>query len=262
MTNDNWQDSQAAEIIATGIPPQNDMESAIVATLPPGHYTAVLAGEERDHRQRSGRGLRSRAGQQLHLANLSTRGFVGAGDNAMIGSLIIGSGDSPIMVFRAIGPTLASSGIVNPLLDPTIELHDGNGAPLGFNDNWRSPQSQAVVATQLAPTDDREAAIVTPFLAPGNYTAIVRGKDDTTGVALVEAYRIPVASLTSVRQLALNWPSRPAAKIDTPEGPFRANTVGRRNQTNRGIRMKTFIALLLGCSLAVATGARADTGPG
>jgi phospholipase/lecithinase/hemolysin len=191
MTNDNWQDSQAAEIIATGIPPQNALESAIVATLQPGHYTAVLAGKN----ETTGNGLAEvydlEPGTSSTLANLSTRGFVGTGDNAMIGGLIIGDGDSPIVVLRAIGPTLASSGIVNPLLDPIIELHDGNGAVIGFNDNWQDSQMQAVLATQLAPTDDREAAIVAPFLTPGNYTAVVRGNADTTGVALVEAYCIP-----------------------------------------------------------------------
>ena len=190
MTNDNWRDSQAAEIMATGIPPQNDLESAIVATLAPGHYTAVLAGKNGT----TGNGLAEiydlEPGTSSTLANLSTRGFVGAGDNVMIGGLIIGNGDSPIVVLRAIGPTLTSSGIVNPLLDPTIEVHDGNGAVIGLNDNWRDSQVQAVLATQLAPTDDREAALV-GFLAPGNYTAVIRGKNNTTGVALVEAYRIP-----------------------------------------------------------------------
>jgi phospholipase/lecithinase/hemolysin len=191
MTNDNWRDSQATEIMATGIPPQNDLESAIVATLAPGRYTAVLAGKDGT----TGNGLAEvydlEPGTSSTLANLSTRGFVGAGDNVMIGGVIIGSGDSPIVVVRAIGPTLASSGIVNPLLDPTVEVHDENGVVVGFNDNWKDSQMQAVSATRLAPTDDREAAIVAPFLTPGNYTAVVRGKDDTTGVALVEAYRIP-----------------------------------------------------------------------
>ena len=84
--------------------------------------------------------------------------------------------------------TAPLSGIANPLLDPTIELHDGDGALLGFNDDWRSPQLQAVNATLLAPTDDRESAIVAPFLAPGNYTAIVRGADNGSGVALVEIF--------------------------------------------------------------------------
>jgi phospholipase/lecithinase/hemolysin len=191
MMNNNWRDSQEADIMATGIPPQNDLESAIVANLPPGHYTAALTGTNAT----TGNGLievydlEPETGSTL--ANLSTRGFVGTGDNVMIGSLIVGSGDSPIIVLRAIGPSLANSGIANPLLDPTIELHDGNGGSLGFNDDWRSPQLQAVYATLLAPTDDRESAIVAPFLAPGNYTAVVRGKADTTGVALVEAYRIP-----------------------------------------------------------------------
>jgi phospholipase/lecithinase/hemolysin len=191
MMNNNWRDSQEPEIAATGIPPQNDLESAIIANLPPGHYTTALTGVS----ETTGNGLIEvydlEAETGSTLANLSTRGFVGNGDNVMIGSLIVGSGDSAIIVLRAIGPSLANSGIANPLLDPTIELHDGNGATLAFNDDWRSPQLQAVYATLLPPTDDRESAIVAPFLAAGNYTAIVRGKADTTGVALVEAYRIP-----------------------------------------------------------------------
>ena len=190
MMNNNWRDSQEPEIAATGLAPQNDLESAIVANLPPGHYTTALTGINAT----TGNGLievYDLEPDNSSLANLSTRGFVGTGDNIMIGSLIVGSGDSPIVVLRAIGPSLASSGIANPLLDPTIELHDGDGALLGFNDDWRSPQLQAVYATLLAPTDDRESAIVAPFLAPGNYTAVVRGKNNTTGVALVEAYRIP-----------------------------------------------------------------------
>lgn len=190
IINENWQDSQAAEIMATGIPPQNDLESAIVATLAPGRYTAVLTGANGT----AGNGLVEiydlEPGNSSTLANLSTRGFVGAGDNAMIGGVIIRDGDNPITVLRAIGPTLASSGIANPLLDPTIELHDGNGAVVAFNDNWKDGRPQAALATQLAPTDDREATIVA-FLAPGNYTAVIRGTGDTTGVALVEAYRVP-----------------------------------------------------------------------
>jgi phospholipase/lecithinase/hemolysin len=190
MMNDNWQDSQAAEIIATGIPPQNALESAIVATLGPGHYTAVLAGKDGT----TGNGLAEvydlEPDTSSTLANLSTRGFVGGGDNVMIGGVIIGDGDLPIVVVRAIGPTLANVGIVDPLLDPAIELHDENGAVIGFNDNWKDGQTQPLFATQLNPTDDRESAIV-GFVAPGNYTAVVRGTGDTTGVALVEAYRVP-----------------------------------------------------------------------
>jgi len=190
LTNDDWQDSQSAEIIATGIPPQNDLESAIVATLGPGTYTAVLGGLN----ETAGNGLVEvydlEPETNSTLANLSTRGFVGTGDNVMIGGFIIGSGDLPIVVLRAIGPTLEGSGIANPLLDPTIELYDGNGAVIGFNNNWQDSQLQAVRATRLAPADDRESAIVA-FLDPGSYTVIVRGDGDSSGVALVEAYRVP-----------------------------------------------------------------------
>jgi phospholipase/lecithinase/hemolysin len=190
LANDNWRDSQASEIMDTGIPPQNDFESAIVASLSPGHYTAVLAGQGGT----TGNGLVEvydlEANTSSTLGNLSTRGFVGTGDNVMIAGLIIGNGDLPIVVVRAIGPTLASSGIVNPLPDPKVELHDGNGAIIGQNDDWKEGQTQPLFATLLNPSNDREAAVVA-FLAPGNYTAVVRGKNDTTGVALVEVYRVP-----------------------------------------------------------------------
>jgi hypothetical protein len=191
MTNDDWKNSpDATEIMNTGIAPKDDHESAIIATLAPGQYTAQLAGKANT----TGNGVVEvydlQSSTSPTLANLSTRGFVGAGDNVMIGGVIIGSGDSPIMVFRALGPSLANSGIMNPLLDPTIELHDGNGAMIASDDDWKIPQVQAVQATTLAPTDERESAIVAAFLSPGNYTAIVRGKNDSTGVALVEAYRI------------------------------------------------------------------------
>jgi hypothetical protein len=112
---------------------------------------------------------------------------VQTGNNVMIGGLIItGSGQKNVVV-RAIGPSLAQHGITNPLLDPTLELYNGNGAVIAFNDNWRDTQQTEIEATGLAPTDNRESAIVRT-LAPGNYTAIVRGKNNTIGVALVEVY--------------------------------------------------------------------------
>jgi phospholipase/lecithinase/hemolysin len=191
MTNDDWKNSpDAAEIMNTGIAPKNDRESAMIANLSPGKYTVALAGKDGG----TGNGLAEvydvASGNTSTLANVSTRGFVGTGDNVMIGGVIIGSGESPIVVLRAMGPTLAQVGITEPLLDPTLELYDQNGAVLASNDNWKQGQPQSVIATQLAPGDDREAVIVA-FAAPGNYTAVVRGKNNTTGVALVEAYRIP-----------------------------------------------------------------------
>jgi hypothetical protein len=189
--NDNWRDSaQAAEIMQSGLAPHNDLESAILVSLPPGQYTAVLAGANNG----VGNGLVEvydlEAGTSSTLGNVSTRGFVGTGDDVLIGGIIIGSGENPIVVLRAVGPTLTVAGVAEPLLDPTLELHDQNGEVLTFNDNWKDGQSQAVIATQFAPGDDREAAIVA-FPAPGNYTAIVRGLADSTGIALVEAFRVP-----------------------------------------------------------------------
>jgi hypothetical protein len=130
------------------------------------------------------------SGSSSTLANVSTRGFVGSGDDVMIGGVIIGTGENPIVVIRALGPTLSANGIAQPLLDPTLELFDENGVSLAFNDNWKQGQAEPVIATQLAPGNDSEAVIVA-FTPPGNYTAVVRGKNGTTGVALVEAYRLP-----------------------------------------------------------------------
>jgi phospholipase/lecithinase/hemolysin len=191
MTNDDWKNSpDAADIMNTGIAPKDDQESAIIATLPPGSYTVSLEGKDGG----TGNGLVEvydlASGTSSTLGNVSTRGFVGSGDNVLIGGVIIGSGENPIVVIRALGPTLSANGIAQPLLDPTLELFDENGVSLAFNDNWKQGQPQSVIATQLAPGNDSEAVIVA-FTPPGSYTAVVRGNDGATGVALVEAYRLP-----------------------------------------------------------------------
>jgi hypothetical protein len=186
--NDDWKQSQRSEIEATTLAPKKDAESAIVSTLPPGNYTAVLAGAHGS----SGTGLVEvydlNSASASALANVSTRGFVGTGDNAMIGGFIVGSGATAVVVARAMGPSLKNSGVAGALLDPTIELRNSEGALLAFNDDWRTSQAEAINATLLAPSDDRESAVVAS-LEPGNYTVVVRGKD-ATGIALVEAYRI------------------------------------------------------------------------
>jgi Kelch motif len=190
-SNDNWRSNQEAEIIATGIPPSNDLESAIVATLPANSsaYTAIVRGVN------NGTGIGVVEAYDLDrtvnskLANISTRGFVSTGDNVMIGGTII-IGSSPTRVlFRAIGPSLTNFGVPNALQDPTIELRDGNGVLLLANNNWRDMQESEIIATGLAPSNDLESAIVMT-LSPSAYTAIVRGNGNTTGVALVEAYQL------------------------------------------------------------------------
>jgi uncharacterized delta-60 repeat protein len=185
-TNDNWRSDQQAEIIATGIAPADDLESAIVATLPANNsaYTAIVRGVN----NATGIGV-VEAYDLDHtvdskLGNISTRGLVQTGDNVMIGGLIV-LGQNPLRVIvRAIGPSLPVPGALG---DPILELHDGNGALIAANDSWRSDQEAEIIATGIPPSSDLEAAIVRG-LAPGNYTAIVRGVNNTTGVAVVEAY--------------------------------------------------------------------------
>jgi len=187
-SNDNWRDTQEVEIAASGFAPPNDLESAIIATLPPGAYSAVVSGKN------GGIGIGLVDVYELDAStsifqNLSTRGFVGTGDNVLIGGFIIGNGEQPVIVVRAIGPTLSSFGITQPLQDPMLEVRDANGGLIAFNNDWQENTPTAVKATLLQPQDTREAAVVVSLPA-GNYTAIVRGKNGTTGVGLVEAYRL------------------------------------------------------------------------
>jgi phytoene dehydrogenase-like protein len=108
----------------------------------------------------------------------------------MIGGLIVTGTDPATILFRAIGPSLASAGIQNPLADPTLGLFNAQGTKIANDNNWKDLQQSVIQATGLAPSDDRESALLVD-LSAGNYTAIVSGVNNTTGVALIEAYDLP-----------------------------------------------------------------------
>jgi WD40 repeat protein len=193
--NDDWQGdpASASQLTALGLALQNPKESGIVATLQPGNsYTAILAG------QNGGTGVGlveiydTNAAAGAQLANISTRGFVQTGDNVMIGGFILGgdSGDTR-MVVRGIGPSLAQFGLSPVLTDPTLELHDGNGALLISNDDWQNDPTSAgqLIAVGLAPQDSRESGIFTS-IPPGAFTAILAGGNGGTGIGLVEIYNL------------------------------------------------------------------------
>jgi hypothetical protein len=203
-SNDNWQTTiiggiithdQVQEIQDSGYAPGDGRESAIIADLPAGNYTAIV------------RGVNSTIGVALVevydratgtsiLGNISTRSFVQTDDNVMIGGFIVQGATSKRVIIRAIGPELSQYGVPDPLQDPTLELHDGTGALIGRNDNWQTTiiggiithdQVQEVQQSGYSPGDPRESAIIADLPA-GNFTAIVRGVNSTTGVALVEVY--------------------------------------------------------------------------
>lgn len=184
----DW-DSYHPVIKATGLAPEDSRESALLVTLPPGNYTAVLGSQEKTP---AGIGLievYDVSQSTVRLGNISTRGFIGTGDNVLIGGFIVGpdfGGDARVVV-RGIGPSLVT--VPNRLQDPVVELHGGNGELLASNDDWKANEAE-VRATGLPPTDDHESALVADLL-PGNYTLVLRGKNNTAGVGLVEIYNLP-----------------------------------------------------------------------
>lgn len=190
--NDNWKSDQEAAIAATGIPPNDVRESAIVITLDPGEYTAVLQGKN------GGSGTALVEAYDLdptpasQFGNISTRGLVGLDADVLIGGLIVASENSgqANVVVRALGPSLGAAGVGGTLADPTLELHDADGAILASNDDWADTQAGIIASTGLAPNNGKESAIFATLPA-GEYTAVVRGQDQTTGVGLVEVFNIP-----------------------------------------------------------------------
>jgi hypothetical protein len=201
-TNDNWKiddqthQSQQAAIEATTIPPSSELESALVRTLAPGPYTVVLRGKS----DSTGIGLVEvydlDQAANSEFANTSTRGFIETGDNVMIGGFILGGGtDGSTVVIRGLGPSLVNYGISNGLPNPIVELHNADGALVVANDNWKTndqtqeSQEADVNATTIPPTNSFESAIIAT-LAPGTYTAVLRGKGGGKGIGLLEIYHL------------------------------------------------------------------------
>jgi hypothetical protein len=206
-SNDNWvttiiggiiTSDQVAAIRASGHAPTDVRESAMIVNLPPGNYTAIMRGVN----NMIGVGLVDAYDLDTTtdslLGNISTRSLVQTGENVMIGGFIVRGTQPMKVIVRAIGPELSEYGVPNPLPDPTLELHDNTGALLASNDNWQqtiiggiitSDQVHDIQNSGHAPSDPRESAIIAD-LPPGNYTAIVRGKNVVIGVALVEVYDI------------------------------------------------------------------------
>jgi hypothetical protein len=195
MNNDDWQTSpQQAEIANSGLAPTNPAEAAVIWTLLPGqNYTAVVRGINGT----TGIGVVDAfdldQAAASKLGNISTRGFVDVDDNVMIAGFIASPGNGTLKILvRALGPTLNDFGVPGALLDPMLDLVNSNGTVIRTNNNWKDDAAQRaqIEAAGLGPAHDEEAALV-ETVAPGAYTAIVRGNNRGIGVGLVEAYNIP-----------------------------------------------------------------------
>jgi hypothetical protein len=200
ITNDNWQSSQEQEIRNTGLAPSDPREAAVLATVPAGEFTAIARGvngttgialiEIYDLGPPGGQSNDNR--NASNLGNLSVRAIVQTDDNVLIDGVILRGVDPTRLLLRALGPSVRVNGqpVPGALQDPTLDLHDGNGVRLATNDNWRdAANATEIEASGLKPDDDREAAILMR-LSPGNYTAITRGVDRTTGIGLAEVYNL------------------------------------------------------------------------
>jgi hypothetical protein len=193
-SNDNWKDSpQKSQIEGTFFEPADDREAVILATLSPGIYTAILSGVG----QTTGVGLveiyDNNQALDSDLANISTRGFVQTGNEVMIGGFTLGGNNTPTrMAVRALGPSLSSFGLSNVLADPTLELHNANGTIMVSNDNWQDDPASAsqLTANGLALSNPLESGIFTALAPPGQFTAILAGKNGGVGIGLVEIYSL------------------------------------------------------------------------
>jgi hypothetical protein len=180
--------NQFAEINGSGLAPGNDLESAIIANLAPGSYTAVVAGVNNTIGTGVVDAYDMSATSPARLANVATRGLIQPGDKLMIAGFIIQNGPVRAVV-RAIGPSLIAFGIANALPDTTLQLRNQDGVIARENDNWKTnaAQKQELESVGLQPTHDLEAALVAT-LPPGQYTAQVRGKDQASGIGVVQIY--------------------------------------------------------------------------
>jgi hypothetical protein len=186
VRDDNWRDTQESEILNTGLAPANSLESAIVATLPPGSYTAVVQGADGGEGVAVAEIYDLDAASNSALANISTRALVES-NNVMISGLIVRGTETANVAVRAIGPSLASANVTGPLADPTLSIYDQSGTVVAANDNWKQTQQSQLELRGLNPPDDRESAILATLI-PGSYTSIVRSANGENGVALIEVY--------------------------------------------------------------------------
>jgi acetyl esterase/lipase len=190
--NDDWgAGGQADEIIATNLAPNDSKESAIIASLAPGAYTAILTGAEGSQNIALVEVFDLDATHSPQLLNISTRGFVDSGEGVMIAGTILGGTEPETLIFRGLGPSLAAGPvqISDPLADPMLRLVDSQGTTISVDDNWQDVQAAEIMQTGLAPSNALESALLVTLPA-GSYTALLSDALGGTGIGLLEIYHL------------------------------------------------------------------------
>jgi cyclophilin family peptidyl-prolyl cis-trans isomerase len=195
-TNDNWGDAaNKQEVSDLGLAPGSPGEPVILTTVPSNTNGAAYTAIVRSVTGTTGLGVVEvydvDPGPGSTLLNISTRGQVGADPNALIGGFILGGAESKKILVRAIGPSLTGFGVLNALSNPTLDFFNSQGTKIDSNDDWiNSPQKTQIQSSGLAPTNDKESAII-QTVAAGGYTAVVHGVNGAVGVGSVEVYQLP-----------------------------------------------------------------------
>lgn len=194
-SNDGWRIAQGSFFAEGGryhaYQPGNELEPAIAITLPAGAYSAIVRGKNNTQGVATVQIFDVSPGDGAKLNHISSRAMVGPSENALIGHVLVAGNSSMKIVVRVLGPSLTRYGITNPLLTPQLSFYNSNGVLLHYASNWTENPVQANLlrSSGYAPPDQREPALLMTLPA-GAYTAVVTGDNNTTGMALFDAYTL------------------------------------------------------------------------
>ena len=188
-SNDDWRQHENSTLLPPSLQPSEEKEAALLMQLKPGAYTVIVSGSSDELGLAIVEAFEVTDSGLTRFINISTRGLVGLSDNVLIGGLVISGERNKSVTIRARGPSLKIEApeLGQILSNPSLQLFDSQGTLIDSNDSWREHRNSGSVKPELIPNSELEA-VITTNLAPGAYTAIVRGNENGTGIAIVEIF--------------------------------------------------------------------------